>query len=178
MSSENRWLTANPSQVVTAAFLNAIQDNMVMSWQMDGSTLAPTSTWYGATLYYGHDTYTGAGTKITILDASRDWRDRILDVHWVTVGAANQLPRGAAYDANNPTSEDATVWSTETGSTAAAPPLPAAYSWQNPSVAGLWLFVASAAAAPVAAGDLCVSNNTGAGDKFGMLWIVQSPDIS
>ena len=176
MASENRILTANPNQEITSSWLNDLQDNFAFSWQMDGSTLAPTATWYGMTLYYGQYTFTNAGTKVTILDSSRDWRNRILLTKLVMVTAANELPRAsAAYDPNlGGGAWDWNLWSTEAGDTGAGVPAAGTF-WQSP--ANQYVFASNAAAGGAAIGDLCVYNNTGA-DTYGFLMVIQSPDIS
>lgn len=184
MSSENRIYTQNPHQEVTSAKLNDIQDNFCMSWELDQSTLAPTTELEGATLYYGQFTAlmaSGGGTGLNVLDNSRDWRNRPLDIRVVQKGAANLLPKGAGpYDPNVSLAENATLMYTQTGSTAANPP--AGFYWQindgvGPNVRRI--FAANTAAGGVAVGDLAIwVDPIGGLDSWIMIHVIQLPDAS
>jgi hypothetical protein len=182
MASENRIYTQNPFQEVTSAKLNDIQDNFCMSWELDQSTLAPTTPLEGATLYYGQGTFTMAaagGWGVNILDSSRDWRNRVLDIRVVHKGAANLLPKGLGpYDPNVSLNEKATLMYTQTGATVAA--LPAGFYWVTTDGANnRRIFAASNAAAGVAIGDLCIwVDPGGAADSWVMVHVIQLPDAS
>jgi len=173
MSLENRITAINLYAEIPASFFNDLQDNFCFAWQLDQSTLAPTATWEGLTLYYGQFTFATAG-PVTVLDSSRDWRNRIMEARVVMVTAANELPTGVAYDPNLGGGSWAwNLWSTEGGvAPAAAPGAPA---WSP--VANEYIYAANAAGLGAAAGDLCWSNNTGA-DTYGFLMLKVSPDVS
>lgn len=176
MSSENRIWTQNLYQEVTAAHVNDLQDNLAFAWELDGSTLAPTTAWEGLTIYYGQFA-TAAGVSNTVLDSSRDWRNRILRVTVVEIGNANTLPKGAgppAYAPDTFISFAQNVMYTGAGDTPAG--VGAGVFW---TVRGnTCLCAASAAGAPVAQGDLFIQAKAGEPANKYMIWVEQSPDVS
>jgi len=169
MSSENRIWTQNLYQEVTEARINSLQDHFAFSLELDGSTLAPTTPWAGLTICYGQFTIAGAGN--TVLDSSRDWRDRALRVTIVFEAAAAELPKGASYDPDGATSVAPHVMYTGGGFDPAAG---AGVFW-TPS-AGNFFGAADSTVGAVTEGDLFV-RNTGAATYI-MVWVEQGPDAS
>lgn len=167
MSAENRIWTQNLYQEVTAARINALQDNFVFSWELDGSTLAPTTPLAGATIYYGQFTIGAAAN--TVLDSSRDWRNRPMNIIIVFEGAANELPKGVNYDPDGATGVSFHVMYTGGGFDPAAG---AGIFWTP--AAGFFIGAADSTVGAVTQGDLFV-RNTGAA-AYCMVWIEQLPD--
>jgi len=180
MSSENRLFTMNPYQETTADNFNDLQDNWTVAWELDGSTLAPTTAWAGGTVYYGQFTFTNVNPFITVLDNSRDWRNRILDIRAVFVTAANELPKGVNYDPN--LAGGLWGWNvmwTGSGATPANPPVAAGVGsciW-DVGLTSRRIFAASVAGGVAAQGDLVEWNGTG-GVDYGMIYVIQGPDAS
>jgi len=173
MSSENRIWTQNLNQEVTAAHLNDLQDHFGFFWELDGSTLAPTTALAGATAYYGQMA-TGAGVANTIIDSSRDWRNRGLNIRIVEIGNANNLPKVGGYSPNTFVSFAPHVMYTGAGDTPAGPG--AGIFWTFRALT--YICAASATVGPVTAGDLFVHAAAGAPANKLMIWIEQTPDAS
>jgi len=171
MASENRIWTQNLYQEVTEGHINDLQDNFVFFWELDQSILGPAAALEGATIYYGQFSLPNPGaTTNTVLDSSRDWRNRMLRITWLEVGAANQLPQGAAYDPDVGTIYR-NVMDTNVGFN---PGTGVGVAW-DPNV-NVRIGAASAVGAPVALGDLFFANSGAA--TWGAFWIEQSPVIS
>jgi len=170
--ADKRIMTQNLYQSPPASFFNARQDYAVNQLHASGSTLVPVNTFEGGAVYYGQWTYNNAAA--TRVDASRNWRERILESYWQEVGNVNQLPTGANYDPDNAGTAAWNLWSTE-GGTAPAAPWGTVFRW-DPR-ANVHVYAANAAGGGLAAGDFAVYNNTG-GAIYGMLWTLQSENVA
>ena len=173
MSDENRIWTQNLEQKLTAAHLNDLQDNFAFFWELDGSILAPTVPLAGSTEYYGQFA-TGAGVANTVIDSSRDWRNRILDITIVEIGNANNLPKVGGYHPDTFVSFAHTVMYTGAGDTPAGPG--AGIFWTFRGVT--YILAASATVGPVTQGDLFVHATAGEPANKIMVWVKQLPDAS
>jgi hypothetical protein len=90
---------------------------------------------------------------------------------------AAQLPKGANYDPIAAVLEGSNIIYTSDGATPAVPPVPVDRpAWQALGAVNFWLYAASAAGGGAVAGDLCITNNTGAA-VYIMLWILQTQDV-
>lgn len=173
--SEKRIWTQNPHQVILASNLNDLQDYAVQQLELDQTTLVPINTYRGAAVYYGQFTYpTGAST---LLDASRDWRERILLSYWQEVGAAAQLPGGVGYDPDIGPIKNWNLWSTEGGADPANPGAGGEIAWQPAGAINQWLAAARINGAGINQGELFMRNTTG-GPTWGMLFTLQSEEVA
>lgn len=172
MSSENRIWTQARNAAVTAVRINDLQDNYAFCWQISTSALSPTDDWYGTCERYGQNALPNPGpATATLLDASMDWRDRMLWIWWSEVGVTD-LPKLAGYQPSDFTTYHNVMY---TGN--GFDPATAVGTRWDPTAGGNYrLGAADAAAGGIAIGDLCFYNG-GAATKA-MLWIIASPVVS
>ena len=137
-------------------------------------TLAPTTALAGGLLYYGQFACPIAAPGLTLLDDTRDWRNRVLVVDYVQQANAADLPKGANYDPDVAMATDNPLMYTQTGATAANPPV----GFFRTLNAGRYLFAASSAGGPLAAGDLGFWNNPAGANVWIQIQIYQYPDAS
>lgn len=179
MSAENRVWTQNPNARIPAANFNSLQDSLVMSWELNHSTLLPAAPMRGATLYYGQVRCL-AGACV-LLDDSRNWRNRMIVTSTILVDAANKLPGGVAYNPNPAGATASAIdipWHTMAGATYAVPPI-----WVLGTGASLIIGALGAnnqtlfASSTVSAGALCICNEDAA-DYWAIVQVCQySPTV-
>lgn len=178
MSDEFRIWTQNLYQKISAARVNRLQDAMCFFAELDQSALAPATALNGLTAYYHQaecqDTI--AGGQTTIIDSSRDWRNRLLLQIVVQQNAANNLPSGINYDPDGAVAVAAHQW--YTGSDFNADPLAGGggHYWE-PMVGLRFAAVQTVGASGAAQGDFIVWNQSGA-TKWFFSWIEQTPDAA
>lgn len=171
---EKRIWTQNPYECVWADRINHLQDYSVQQGELDQTTLAPVNVFEGAALYYGQFTYGAAAA--TLVDDSRDWRERILLSYWKRMANLNQLPEGAAYDPDVAAASAWNLWSTEAGSDPVNPMIGLPEIAWNPAAGNLYLSAARIAGGGINPGELSVYNNGAI--TYGMLFTMQSSAVA
>jgi len=170
---EKRIWTQNWYQAIKAKRLNRLQDSLVVSKELNQSTLSPVNVWEGAAVYYGQLELLSA-TGLYLVDDGLDWRNRIMRTHWVDItSGSTYLPTENDYHPNTYNAKDWNIWWTGAGDNPGSPRT--GVNWQP--VTSLSIAAANAASTPVSMGDLFVDNGSGS-DRWAMILNVQHPETS